>query len=82
MRSVYTYNWRIKTVPQQSLTPRTYSLDYKPANDVSPMVRLFSSFDDVRRLPRTPEKAEWLRAQGLDPEAAFPIQKAALENAR
>lgn len=28
----------------------------------------------IRRRPRSPGKAEWMKRRGLDPEAAFPIK--------
>jgi hypothetical protein len=63
-------------VPEPNTTPRIFTLDFKPANDVSSMVALFSAFSGVRRAPRSPEKSAWLEAQGLDPDAAFPNQAA------
>jgi hypothetical protein len=72
-----------------TMKPRVFSLNFKPANDVSSMpkareamVALFSAFSDVRRAPRSPEKSAWLEAQGLDPDAAFPNQAATAKRDR
>jgi len=63
-------------MPEPQSAPRIFSLDYRPTNDVSSMVALFSAMAGVRRPPRTAEKAAWLEVQGLAPEAAFPKQTA------
>lgn len=69
-------------MPEPNIEPRVFTLDFKPANDVSSMVALFSAFSDVRRAPRSPEKSAWLEAQGLDPDAAFPNQAATAKRDR
>ena len=55
------------------LEPEVYPLDYGAQEvEARQVLEAFRLVPDLTRRPRNPEKAAWLRSQGIDPDKAIP----------